>query len=326
LYRRPPGSPTFGAHPTLLLTGASGLVGAALCRHAFERFRVVAAIGRGAPPPLERGDRAVRVDFEAAGAATRLFESVEPHAVVHAAALSALGACESDPARARRLNVDATRELAVAAARSGAWLAFLSTDQVFDGEPERDPFRGYVEEDATGPVNVYGRSKLEAEQAIAAAGGETLVIRTSLVVGRSPGGAIRAGRSAAFDSVRLAPPGATLRLFADEWRTPVSAIDLARMIDAAARARTTGLVHFGGPDRVERLDLARRIAAILGRDRGPQALELVAARRADAGHPRPRDVSLRADRLAALELPRPRPLADALAELASERDASDRNR
>jgi dTDP-4-dehydrorhamnose reductase len=309
------------------LTGASGLVGAALCRRAFERFRVVAAIGQGSPPHLKRGDRAVRVDLEPAGAATRLFESVEPHAVVHAAALSALGACEADPARARRLNVEATRELAVAAARSGAWLCFLSTDQVFDGEPKgeprSEPFTGYGEEDATGPVNVYGRTKLEAEQAVAAAGGEALVVRTSLVVGRSPGGAIRAGRSAAFDSVRLAPPGATLRLFADEWRTPVSSLDLARVLDAAARARVTGVVHVAGPERVDRLELGRRIAAILGRDRGAQPLVLVGARRADAGHPRPRDVSLRCDRLAALELPRPRPLAESLAELASARDAAD---
>lgn len=295
-------------------------MGAALCRHALEKFRVVAAIGRGAPPPLKRGDRALRVDLEVAGSATRLFESVEPHLVVHAAALSALGACESDPARARRLNVDATRELAVAAARSGAWLALLSTDQVFDGEPKGAAFGGYVEGDATAPVNVYGRTKLEAEAALAAAGGETLAIRTSLVVGRSPGAALRAGRSAAFDSIRLAEPGATLRLFADEVRTPVSAIDLARVIDAAALARTTGLVHVGGPERVDRLELARRIAARLGRDRGPQALELLAARRADAGHPRPRDVSLCADRLVELGLPRPRPLAESLAELASERD------
>jgi dTDP-4-dehydrorhamnose reductase len=314
-------SPTFGAHPTLLLTGASGLVGAALCRHAFAKFRVVAAIGRGAPPSLKRGDRAVRVDLESAGAANRLFESVEPHAVVHAAALSALGACEADPARARRLNVDATRELANAAARSGAWLAFLSTDQLFDGEPTRAPFAGYVEEDATAPVNVYGRTKLEAEAAVSAAGGDALVIRTSLVVGGSPGSSLDAGRSAAFDSVRLAPAGATLRLFADEFRTPVSAIDLARVIDAAARARTTGVVHVGGPDRVDRLELGRRIAALFGRDRGPGALTLVAARRADAGHPRPRDVSLCCDRLAALALPRPQPLDDGLAELA--RDGAD---
>jgi dTDP-4-dehydrorhamnose reductase len=307
------------------LTGASGLVGAALCRHAFLKFRVVAAIGRGAPPALKRGDRAVRVDLEPAGAATRLFESVEPHAVVHAAALSALGACESDPARARRLNVAATRELAVAAARSGAWFAFLSTDQVFDGEPTRVPFAGYVEDDPTGPVNVYGRTKLEAEAALAAAGGDALTIRTSLVVGRSPGDAVRAGRSAAFDSVRLAPPRATLRLFADEFRTPVSARDLARVVDAAARARTTGVVHVAGPESIDRLELGRRIAALFGRDQGPQALTLVAARRADAGHPRPRDVSLCCDRLEALQLPRPQPLAAALAELAQDA-ASGRDR
>jgi len=72
-----------GAHPTLLLTGASGLLGAALARHAFERFRVVAVVRRAAPPPLKRGDRKIACDLEEAGAAARLVAAAEPQLVVH---------------------------------------------------------------------------------------------------------------------------------------------------------------------------------------------------------------------------------------------------
>ena len=297
-----------GAHPTLLLTGASGLLGAALARHAFDRFRVVAAVRSGAPPPLKRGDRKLACDLAEAGAAARLVAATEPQLVVHAAALSSLAACEADPARARRINVDATRELARAAARSGAWLLFVSSDQVFDGELQEGA--RYREEDAPRPVNVYGRTKLEAEEAVRAAGGDALIVRTALVLGRAPD-----GRSGAVESVRAAPDGATLRLFHDEWRTPVSAPDLARVLDAAARSRAVGLVHVAGPDRVDRLELGRRIAARYGRDRGPAPLRFEAAERAAAGHPRPRDASLACERLAALGLPTPRPLEVALAEL-----------
>ena len=297
-----------GAHPTLLLTGASGLLGAALARHAFERFRVVAAVGRGAAPPLERGDRKLACDLAEPGAAARLFAAAEPQLVVHAAALSSLAACESDPERAHRVNVDATRALAQAAARSGAWLLFVSSDQVFAGDlPDG---RRYGEDDAPRPVNVYGRTKLDAEEAVRAAGGEALIVRTALVLGRAPD-----GRRGAVDSIRAAPEGATVRLFRDEWRTPVSAPDLARVVDAAARVRAVGLVHVAGPDRVDRLELGRRIAAAFGRDAGPAALRFAAASQSEAGHPRPRDVSLRCERLAALGLPPPRPLALALAEL-----------
>jgi dTDP-4-dehydrorhamnose reductase len=315
-----------GARPTLLLTGASGLLGAALARHAFERFRVVAAVRSGAPPWLERGDRKVACDLEEAGAAARLVAACEPQLVVHAAALSSLAACQSDPARARRINVDATRELARAAARCGAWLLFVSSDQVFDGErrggerPGGGPADGarYGEDDAPRPVNVYGRTKLEGEEAVRAAGGEALVVRTALVLGRAPD-----RRSGAVESLLAAPAGATVRLFHDEWRTPVSAPDLARVIGAAASRRSVGLVHVAGPDRVDRLTLGRRIAAAFGRDGGGAPLRFEAASQSEAGHPRPRDVSLRCERLAALGLPAPHSLEHALQELAldSSRDA-----
>jgi len=308
-----------GARPTLLLTGASGLLGAALARHAFERFRVVAAVRSGAPPWLERGDRKVACDLEEAGAAARLVAACEPQLVVHAAALSALAACQSDPARARRINVDATRELARAAARCGAWLLFVSSDQVFDGAPAGGA--RYGEDDAPRPVNVYGRTKLEAEEAVRAAGGEALVVRTALVLGRAPD-----RRSGAVDSLLAAPAGATVRLFHDEWRTPVSAPDLARVIGAAASRRSVGLVHVAGPDRVDRLTLGRRIAAAFGRDGGGAPLRFEAASQSEAGHPRPRDVSLRCERLAALGLPAPRSLEHALQELVQESSRDDSRR
>jgi dTDP-4-dehydrorhamnose reductase len=308
-----------GARPTLLLTGASGLLGAALARHAFERFRVVAAVRSGAPPWLERGDRKVACDLEQAGAAARLVAACEPQFVVHAAALSSLAACQADPARARRINVDATRELARAAARCGAWLLFVSSDQVFDGEPA-DGAR-YGEDDAPRPVNVYGRTKLEGEGAVRAAGGEALIVRTALVLGRAPD-----RRSGAVESLLAAPPGATVRLFHDEWRTPVSAPDLARVIGAAASRRSVGLVHVAGPDRIDRLALGRRIAAAFGRDGGGAPLRFEAALQSAAGHPRPHDVSLRCERLVALGLPVPQSLERALQELVQDSSRDDSRR
>jgi dTDP-4-dehydrorhamnose reductase len=179
----------------------------------------------------------------------------------------------------------------------------LSTDQVFDGERG-----GYREGDEARPATVYGESKLAAERAVLASGGEELVLRAALVLAPS-----RDGRSGALDMVRGAEAGEEVRLFADEWRAPISALDLARVIDEALRRRATGVLHVAGPERVSRLELGERIAAAFARPDG--APRLVSAARAQSGMRRPRDVSLAIERLEREGYPRPAPLAFALEEL-----------
>jgi dTDP-4-dehydrorhamnose reductase len=313
-----------GARPTLLFTGASGLVGPTLYARAFSKWRVVLVVHRrSAPAPLRRGDRVAKCDLEESGAAARLVDATEPQAILHAAAIASLPQCEGDPERARRFNVGVTEELARAAAASGAHLVLLSTDHVFDGE------RGhYRESDEARPHTVYGTTKLAAERALVAAGGESLALRAPLLLAPSASGThgaldvVRAAIAAAAGHSGDAPSARSpLRLFDDEWRTPLSVLDLARVLDAVLEQRTTGVLHVAGPDRVSRLELGRRIvAAFAPRAQNPAAIEaarsnLVAARRSEAGHPRPRDLSLATERLDREALPRPRPLDDALAEL-----------
>lgn len=307
---------TMGAHPTLLLTGASGLVGAPLYRAAFERWRVVVVTHRrSAPAPLRRGDRAVQSDLLAPGAVEQLVAAHDPQAIVHAAALAALPACEADPAGALRLNVDVTARFARAAAACGAQLLLVSTDQVFAGDREwtAGGSVGYREDDPASPLHVYGRTKAAAEAAVRASGAEALIVRTALVLAASAD-----GKSGALDLVR----GATsaVRLFVDEWRTPVSVLDLARVVDEALRRRLIGTLHVAGPERVQRLELGSAIDAAFPLAAGKPRRELVAAERVaqgDRSSRRPRDVSLATVRLFEEGLPRPQPLAAALAELAA---------
>lgn len=304
-----------GAHPTLLFTGASGLVGATLWRHAiaeggasdsshFSKWRAVLAIHqRSAPSPLRRGDRVAKADFAKPGEVERLFASCEPAAVLHAAALASLPACESDPAAAQRVNVDATARLARAAAASGAYFVHLSTDQVFDGE--HAPYR---EGDEARPLGEYGRSKLAAERAVLESGADALILRAALLLAPSAD-----GRSGALDLVRGAGGASEVRLFADEWRTPLSALDLARVIGEALRRRATGILHVAGPERIDRLELGRRIDAAFPSANGPR--RLATASRGESSYPRPRDLSLATMKLEREQWPRPQPLAAALAEL-----------
>jgi len=302
-----------GSHPTLLLTGATGLVGAPLYRAALAEWRVVVVThDRSAPGPLRRGDRAVECDLLAPGAIEALIHAIAPQAIVHLAALSSLAECEAHPARAQKLNVDVTSRLAQAAAREGALFVHLSTDQLFAGDrawPEGIR-PGYRERDPTAPLHVYGRSKALAESAVAASGAEALVVRSSLVLAPSAD-----GKRGALDHVRGAAAGATVRLYSDEWRTPISVLDLARLVDAALLRRLTGVLHAAGAERVDRFALGRAIDAAFPVAGGAAPRTLVAASQAEAGLARPHDVSLSSERVEELSLPKARPLAEALSEL-----------
>jgi dTDP-4-dehydrorhamnose reductase len=138
-------------------------------------------------------------------------------------------------------------------------------------------------------VSVLGRCKGEAEAAMEHLP-RGLVARVSLLYGPAP-----AGRPSFFDeSVRALRQGRPLTLFADERRTPLDLATAARALVELARSDVTGTIHVGGPQRLSRLEMGRRLAHFLGVD----GANITAARRDDvpAAEPRPRDVSLDSSR------------------------------
>jgi dTDP-4-dehydrorhamnose reductase len=150
-----------------------------------------------------------------------LVRTVRPRLIVNAAAYTAVDKAESDVEQAMAVNARAPGILGEEAARIGAWVIHYSTDYVFDGQ-SREP---YVETDATNPLGVYGRSKLEGEQALQAALDHHLILRTSWVVGPH-------GGNFAKTMLRLAAERDSLKVVADQWGAPTSAILLA---DVAAQ-------------------------------------------------------------------------------------------
>lgn len=213
----------------ILLFGGTGQVGREIQARANAHGAVVDAPGR---------DRVDLLDTQAIiGAIARTGANL----VINAAAHTAVDLAESEEAEAFALNARAPETMARACREHGLPLIHVSTDYVFGG----DKLGAWVETDPTGPINVYGRSKLAGEQAIISAGGRYLIVRTSWVF--SPH-----GRN--FVKTMLGLVGRPeLRVVDDQCGRPTAAGDLADfLLVAGARLLAsedpdlTGIVHFAG--------------------------------------------------------------------------------
>jgi dTDP-4-dehydrorhamnose reductase len=207
----------------VLLTGRAGQVGSAL-------ERALAPLGE-----LRAFDRAGfdLSDLESIGPKVRI---EKPDVIVNTAAYTAVDRAEQEQQAAFDVNARAVAALARAASAAGALLVHFSTDYVFDGEKPGP----YVESDATNPLNVYGRSKLEGERAIAASGCRHLVFRTSWVY--AP-----AGRNFLRAIVEAARTRPELRVVDDQYGAPTSnlaiASAVARILAMPGFADKSGLYH-----------------------------------------------------------------------------------
>jgi dTDP-4-dehydrorhamnose reductase len=200
-----------GSDPRVLVTGAGGQVGRALRAHLPDAVY------------LAHADLDVR-DAAAVRAAVRAGD-----VVVHAAAMTDVDGCERDPAAADAANAAGSANVAA----TGARVLLLSTDYVFDGRAGR-PYR---EDDPTGPISAYGRSKLAAEAAVLARPGN-LVVRTAWVYGD--------GRNFIRSILAAERAGRPLRVVDDQRGRPTWAADLAAALAHLVRAGAAGVVHVTG--------------------------------------------------------------------------------
>jgi dTDP-4-dehydrorhamnose reductase len=268
-----------------LVTGAAGLLGGRLAALLAPAFEVVAGVHRTA---AAAGTATIALDLTAPETVAGALERVRPEAVVHAAALADADRCEQEPDRAQEVNVRGTAVLAEECARRGTRLVVVSTDLVLDGE------RGlYGEGDPARPLMVYGRTKLEAEEEALRRCAGSSIVRVALVCGRGHGPRATASEGIAW-AIRA---GRGLRLFTDQYRTPVDPEAVAGALGALLSGTGEGRYHLGGSERVSRHELGLRVAAAFGLP--TTGIEAVAqpglVERGDAAR-RPRDVSLDSSR------------------------------
>ncbi|OGS81238.1 MAG: dTDP-4-dehydrorhamnose reductase [Gallionellales bacterium GWA2_55_18] len=210
----------------ILLFGKNGQVG-------WELQRSLAPLGELVA--LDADSRELCGDFTDPDGLIQTIRAVAPDVIVNAAAHTAVDKAESEPELARTINALAPGVLAQEAKRGNAWLIHYSTDYVFDGSGNQ-PWR---ETDATAPLSVYGKTKLEGEQLIRQSGCKHLIFRTSWVYGTR-------GGNFAKTMLRLAQERDSLAVVNDQVGAPTGA-DLLADVTAhairAARPELSGLYH-----------------------------------------------------------------------------------
>ena len=221
------------------VTGAGGLIGHCLAQTAPEHARGWEVMR------LTRS----RLNLEDFAAVRAAFGAEQPQLVLHCAAISGSTDCERDPVRARQVNVAVTARLAELAADIP--FVFFSTDLVFDGRKGN-----YVEGEPPNPLGTYAETKVLAEPAVLRNPRHT-VVRTSLNGGTSP-----TGDRGFNEQMRLAwKAGRVLKLFTDEYRSPIAAPLTARAVWELVARNQPGLYHIAGSERLSRWEIGQLLAA-----------------------------------------------------------------
>jgi dTDP-4-dehydrorhamnose reductase len=238
----------------IFIAGNRGQVAQALARIYAARGDVVQSAGRAT------------VDISDAAGVRSAIGAFGPDLVVNAAAYTAVDQAEDDAEAAYKINRDGARHVAAAARAIAAPLIHLSTDYVFDGTKTVP----YVETDSTSPLGVYGRSKLEGEQAVAAATADLVILRTSWVYSAD-------GNNFVKTMLRLAGERDAIDVVNDQSGAPTFAADLAAAIAAVGdallsakdRAALCGLYHAAASGETTWYRFARAIVELSAARGGP---------------------------------------------------------
>jgi dTDP-4-dehydrorhamnose reductase len=242
----------------ILVTGAAGQLGRELVDASRRGGHEVFAASRA------------ELDVTVQHSVSAVVSREKPAVIVHAAAWTAVDACEGDREKAMLCNATATRYVVQAARKAGARVVYVSTDYVFDGTKSSP----YVETDTPNPQSAYGASKLAGEQALDA--DVDAVVRVSWLCGFH-------GSNMVKTILRIAAQQVTLNFVDDQIGHPTFADDAAAMIVRLAAESRTGVWHVTNQGAVSWYEFAREVMRAAGND--PARVKPVRAR--DLVPPRP---------------------------------------
>lgn len=276
----------------ILVTGESGQLGYDVCLELQRRG------------VAHKGLSSKELDIRDAAAVQRMLEEYRPDGVIHCAAYTRVDRAEEEPEACFAVNALGTRNIARACALTGAKLLYISTDYVFPGTGERP----YEPEDETGPLGVYGKSKLEGERAVRELLDRFFVVRTSWVFGINGGNFVKT-------MLRLSDTADTVRVVDDQVGSPTYTADLAPLLCDMIQTEKYGIYHATNEGFCSWAELAEAVFAAAGRD---TRVQRVTTEEYAAKAPRPKNSRLSRAKLTEQGFSRLPPWQDAVKRFLSE--------
>jgi len=229
----------------LLITGSTGLLGRKITELAKNDYEVTSLYNTRPLHP-----NSLKLDITNAYEISNLFKTVKPDIVVHTAAETNVDKCETQREHAWKINVEGTRNLAIACSKTNTKIVYISTDYVFDGAKGN-----YNEQDSPNPVNYYGVTKLEGENQVTKHCKNHAILRTSVLYGWHPW-----KKNFATWVISQLRQSNEVTVVEDHYNTPTLADNLAEIAVEVAQRNLQGLLHTSGKERISRYEFAKQIA------------------------------------------------------------------
>jgi len=239
----------------IFVIGSSGLVGGNLLSCA-SKYSSSVIPSFHLYIPEEYKTAGLRLDMSDPASIAEGLQASKPDCVVNLSCM-AVADCEKTPENAYKVQVEGVRELAHACRELGIRLVHISTDMVYSGSKGTP----YVLDDKPDPISVYGRTKLEGEKAVQEAGGEYVIARSALVLGKS---VFRKGGFLDWMVERIHKDEG-LPLFVDQLRTPLIVDDLVDVIFKLAESSFCGILFAAGDEGVNRVEIGRKLLDAMGK-------------------------------------------------------------
>lgn len=232
----------------ILITGGSGLLALNWALNIREKFNV--KLGLHNRNINLKGTRSILLNLDSKDYLIQALEALEPQFVIHAAGLTSVEQCEANSRLAKYINVDLTKNLATVCAKLNIPMIYISTDHLFSGN------ESLVNEDhPISPVNVYAKTKAEAEACVLDSDAETLIIRTNFY-----GWGTSYRHSFSDMVINHLRSGKKISLFKDIYYTPMFIESLVYAVHELVHKKAKGIFNVVGDDRISKYDFGVKLA------------------------------------------------------------------
>ena len=241
----------------VLITGGSGFLGSYLVKAFEKEFETIGTYRKH----RVEGQKTfyVYMDITDVNQTLRIIRDYRPDCVIHTAALTNVDYCEEHREEAKKINVEGTRNVALACEEVGAKLIYVSTDYVFDGE--KAP---YKEEDVPNPINYYAQTKLEGERIVQSLEIEYAIARISVPYGWHTPNQHKNYVTWLIEKLRN---GQTVTIVTDQYNTPTLVSNAAEAILEIWKQTKSGRFHVCGKECINRFDFAIKVTQIFSLDK-----------------------------------------------------------